>query len=132
MDITNPSIYLPIIAVIANVFVGIILYRQIKSQKEVIENYKGYVDAINPDKIIALHNKEIEQLKKITDFDHEQLTTQLLELAIYVENHLTRIYSTYTPDSIDRETHINRNIPHCAKLIQGLHDYFESKTPKAQ
>lgn len=132
MDITNPSVYLPILSVIANVFVGIILYRQIKSQKAVIENYKGYVEAVNPDKIIALHNKELEQLKKITDFDKDQLIKQVLELGIYVDNYLTHLYSFDTPDSIDRETHVNRNMPNSAKLLKGIHNHFASKIPKAQ
>ena len=43
----EPSIYLPALSILANVAVGFILYRQIKSQKEIIENYKTYIETLD-------------------------------------------------------------------------------------
>ncbi len=119
------------VIVITNIIVGVILWQQIRSQKSLIKKYKGYVEALSPDKIIALHDKEVEQLKKTYSFDEQQLKTQLLELAIYVDYHLTDLYKTDTDFSIDRQTHINRNVPHCSKLLQSVNDYMKSKTPNA-
>lgn len=118
-----------IIIVLVQLIVGLILRQQIKSQKQVIGTFKQVVDSA--DNINTLHNTEIEQLKKVTSFDKDQLQIQALEMGIYIDNHLTHLYSTYTPDSIDRETHINRNLPHCSKFIKNIHDYFSESTPKA-
>jgi len=118
-----------IIIVSVQLIVGGILLQQIKAQKQIISRYKEVIEST--DNIIALHNREIEQLKIVTDFDKEQLKTQALEMGIYIDNHLTHLYSFDTPDSIDRETHVNRNIPHCSKFIQNIHNYFHPVTPKA-
>jgi len=121
-----------IIIVTVQLIVGGILLQQIRSQKQVINAFKKVVDSA--ENIIALHNREIEQLKKVTDFDKEQLKTIALELGIYVDYYLTDLYKMGehydTKDTIDRKTHIDRNMPHCSTFLQSIHHHFHAKTPK--
>lgn len=117
-----------ILIIAVQLIVGGILLQQIRTQKQIINRYKEVIEST--DNIIALHNRELEQLKKVTEFDKEQLQNQALEMGIYIDNHLTRLYSIPIdiPDIIDRETHINRNLPHCSKFIKNIHDYFNPST----
>ena len=55
MDSQN---WFTIINIVTTIVVGVILARQIKSQKAIIDNYKDFVSAINPN--VALQLKDIE------------------------------------------------------------------------
>ena len=121
---------LTLVSIVATAFVGVILSRQIKSQKALIRQYEGYMNAINPEKVTALHDRIVEQLTQANEFDKKQLETQLLELAIYVDYYLTGLYKTHFPDTPDRKTHIIRNMPHCEELLNRVHEYYHPTQSK--
>lgn len=110
-----------LISIGTTIWVKIILKKQIKSQNAIIESYKGLVDATNPDKIIALHEKEIAQIKRMADGDIELLKTQVIELGRVVTHQIEEFErwarNIGQPELFNRITYINNNMPHCSRVI---------------
>lgn len=133
MDI---ALILSIVSIITTSIVGVILYRQTKAQTVLINHYKGFAEAIQPDKIITLHKRQIEQLQETTDNDIKELQTQVIELGNYVDFILTdkewMAKSINLPELFNRQAHINRNMPSCSGVLDKIQRFNQSKTPKAQ
>lgn len=133
MDI---PLILSIVSIITTSIVGVILYRQTKAQTVLINHYKGFAEAIQPDKIITLHNRQIEQLQETTDNDIKELQTQVIELGNYVDFILTdkewMAKSINQPELFNRQAYINRNMPSCSGVLDRIQRFNQSKTPKAQ
>ena len=112
------------------------MYRQTKAQTVLINHYKGFAEAIQPDKIITLHKRQIEQLQETTDNDIKELQTQVIELGNYVDFILTdkegMAKSINQPELFNRQAHINRNMPSCSGVLDRIQRFNQSKTPKAQ
>src|SRR5574340_1011085 len=81
-----------ITTLITNIIIGIILHRQIKSQKELLRGYKDFISAIDPDKIIKLHDRHIEQINSVNYNNTSILKKQLQETAQYCK-HVLKIMS---------------------------------------
>lgn len=118
------------VSIIATAIVGIILSRQIKSQKEIIEKYKGLVEATSPDKIIALHDREIDKIKTLMDSDIKELRTQVIEMGSYIDYDLNKMEemakSINQPEIFDRSARvgiINRQMPHCVAILDSIHTF---------
>ncbi len=123
IKIMNPTIYLPIISIIATVIVGVILSKQIKTQKEIINGYKGLVDSVNPDKIIKLHDREIDKIKADMSFDINELKTQIFELATFADEIIEGfqdILKTAKVEEDFRKASIEESMPHCRKLLEEI------------
>lgn len=110
------------IPTLAIIVVGFILKNQIQSQKEVIEAYKGLVDATNPDKIITLHKTEIEAMERTFSKNYEEIKKQTLELARFVGYGLARdersAKSIGDPSfEFDINRVIRRNMPSCVAVL---------------
>lgn len=120
-----------IIIVAVQLIVGGILLQQIKSQKQIINNYKGLVEATNPEKIITLHNREIEQLVQTYSSDKELLNTQIFELSNYVA-HMIGIWERGAkelndPNLFNQTAFINLNMPHCSQIIHDMQQLRQSQ-----
>jgi hypothetical protein len=116
-----------VLIIVSNVIVGIILFAQIKSQKEIINNYKGLVEATNPDKIIALQKREVEQLITISSNDKTILQNQLFELANYalyqIENYewLSNHVDFQNPEVFfNTVEYINEKFPASGSIVNKL------------
>ena len=75
-------------SLILNAIVGVILFKQIESQKQIIGIYKDYVSAVDPSKIVALQKEEVERIKKLASDDLNELKTQVQQLAIVAANNI--------------------------------------------
>lgn len=73
-----------LVIVVVNILIGIILIRQIRSQKQVINIYKDLISAVSPEKIVALQKREVEQLNNIYSTDIKDLNIQTYQLARFV------------------------------------------------
>jgi 5-bromo-4-chloroindolyl phosphate hydrolysis protein len=104
-----------ITTLITNIVIGVILHRQIKSQKELLSGYKDFISAIDPDKIIKLHDRHIEQINSVNYNDISVLKKQLQETAHYCK-HVLKIMSQ-NPE-FNREAFINRILPNCKDMLQ--------------
>ncbi len=125
--------WLQIGSIATTIIVGIILAKQIKSQKQLIEQYKGYIEAVNPEKVITLHERQISQIESINSKTIEELRTQVLELGLYA-NHIIHSYERTAknlnePDLFNRIAVINRNMPNCAAVLEKINEYQFPKTP---
>ncbi len=137
MDLNS---YLIIEEMIISGVVGVILFTQIKSQKEIIKQYKGLVKSYDPEKAIFLKDAEIEQLKKISDNDINKLRTEVFELANYVDHVLTTGENTAKeygqPEVFNRHSVIDLNMRNCAHILNEVNKLknqskSNSNTPKA-
>lgn len=129
--------WLTIIGMIITGIVGVILYRQIKSQKDIIKHYKGLVGRLDPKNVLILKDAEIEQMKRIADNDVNNLKGEVVELANYVDTLLT-MYENMAkeighPESFNRQRAIDRNLPKSANLLNEIHKTHQSssKAPSA-
>lgn len=120
---------------IAILIVGLILANQIRSQKTLLSKYKEYIEAVNPEKIIALHKREVEQLEATLTNDIKTLRGQVIQMAYYIDHdisHLEQMASTLDdPDIFNRDSHINRNLSDCAGILQKVREIRQSKIPSA-
>ena len=116
------------VIVVTNIIVGYILWRQIKSQSEIIDKYKGLVESINPDKIISLHQRELEQLNKITTTDITQLQSQVNELSYFVVHALHVTFKE--SDDFNEEAFINRIMPHSIEPIKKSKEIYHANISK--
>lgn len=139
MDL-NLNSYLTIGGTIITGIVGVILSRQIKSQKEIINHYKGLVEALDPNRIIRLKEAEIDQLKRLADNDINKLRTEAFELGNYVDFILTTYEKTAKaydkPEMFIRQSVIDMNMPSCTNILNEIHRINQSRpsssnTPKA-
>ena len=132
----DTPLILSIVSIVTTSIVGIILYRQIQAQTVLINHYKGFAEAVQPDKIITLHKRQIEQLQETTDNDIKKLQTQVIELGNYVDFVITDKEwvdkSINQPDLFNRQAHINRNLPSCSGVLDSIQKFNQSKTPNAQ
>jgi hypothetical protein len=131
---TNAEIF-TLISIGTTVIVGIILRQQIRSQKQIIDKYKGFVEATDPDKIITLHKREVEKIEQGMKADINELKTQVIELAQYV-NYILDDYARMAKNigqpelftDNDRAALINRNMPHCAGVLDKIHSLTSSSS----
>lgn len=132
----DTSLILSIISIVTTSIVGIILYRQIQAQTVLINHYKGFAEAIQPDKIITLHKRQIEQLQEITNNDIKELQTQVIELANYVNHSLTQLEwtakSINEPHLFNRQSVINMHMPNSSRVLNKIQEFNQSNTPNAQ
>jgi hypothetical protein len=130
----NGQTWLEIGSIVTTIIVGLILARQIKSQRQLIEQYKGYVEAVNPEKVIKLHERQIEQLNEVNTKIVSQLQTQIIELGTYVDHTLNgyqKIANGFPdePGLFNRSAVINLNMPSCSGVLASIHEYRKSNTP---
>ena len=111
-------------SLILNAIVGVILFKQIESQKQIIGIYKDYVSAVDPSKIVALQKEEVERIKKLASDDLNELKTQVQQLANVaannielMERHDTMTKKTEHNLGFNKLTWINTYIPNCGKII---------------
>lgn len=105
--------------ILTTLVVGYFLRSQIKSQKEIIANYKDFVSAINPSTALQLKDAEIEQIKKNMSNDIQTLQKQVAELSFYV-NHIIEYGETTSneTDSVfDRDAFITNTLPSCRTIL---------------
>lgn len=122
--------WLEIVSIATTIIVGIILARQIKSQKQLIEQYKGYVEAVNPEKVIALHNRQIELITSLNNQTQQELKQQVFELGWYVNHILAR--NEASVKSINDPTFfyssadvIGRNMPNCISVLADIRIQYD-------
>ncbi len=130
----DTALILSIISIVTTSIVGRILYKQIKSQTDLINHYKGYAEAIDPKKIIALHDQEVTKLQKLTTDDIRELKTQLVEMGWYVDNRMTdrEISAKQNNYSFDRQSEIREYMPRCINVLNVIREHRQSNTPNAQ
>ena len=116
-----------IIIIVANIIIGGILLQQIRSQKQIINRYKGLMEATNPDKIITFQKREIEQLTNITSTDIQELKIQIYQLASFTvhcieqfEKNNKALAYLGKPESFNQVVWINLNMPNCSKVINEI------------
>jgi hypothetical protein len=130
------NLILSIISIVTTFIVGVILYRQIKSQTALINHYKGFAEAIQPDKIITLHKRQIEQLQDLTDNNIKELQAQVIELGYYVDHILTlnenSAKSMNQPELFVRQAVIDMTMPKCANILNKIHNIRQSNVPNAK
>ncbi|MET3046595.1 hypothetical protein [Flavobacterium covae] len=116
MDSQN---WFAIINILTTIFVGVILARQIKSQKAIIDSYKDFVSVINPTVALQLKDTEIQQIKKNMSNDIETLQTQNTELSLYVNHIIKFLEDTYKEVEVDfdRDSFITDTLPSCRNLL---------------
>lgn len=116
MDSQN---WFTIINIFTTIVVGVILARQIKSQKAIIDSYKDFVSAINPTVALQLKDAEIQQIKKNMSNDIETLQTQNTELSLYVNHIIKFLEDTYKEVETDfnRNSFITDTLPSCRNLL---------------
>jgi hypothetical protein len=126
------------LSIIVNVLVGVILYNQIKSQKALIEQYKGYVEAVNPEKIIKLHDRQIELITSLNNQSQSQLKQQIFELGWFAVHQLTifeRSAKSVNDPNFFYSTNatIQRNMPNCVNVLTEIKRQYDShlNTPNA-
>lgn len=114
-----------IISMVVNSLVGVILFRQIKSQKEIIESYKGLMEATDPSKIVLLQKEEVEKIKRVASNDIAELKLQVQQLANVaahsiemMENHETNHKNTKFSIGFNRNTWINMYLPNCGAVLE--------------
>jgi hypothetical protein len=119
------------IPTIAIIWVGYILKEQIKSQTSIIEKYKGLVEATSPDKIISLHNQEVEVLKRLANNNIDNLRTQISEMANYVSQDLLRderaAKSIGEPDLMNIDAMVNKFMPNAKVAIDIMVTYYREQ-----
>ena len=127
---------LTIISYFVTAVTGVILWRQISSQKELIIQYKGYIEAVNPEKVIALHKRQIELITSLNNQTQQQLKEQVFELGWYVTHILSNNEKAvksindpnffYSSDSV-----IGENMPHCISVLADIRQQYnrQLKTP---
>lgn len=122
-----------IVNIIANVGVGIILSRQIKSQKEVIKIYKDLLRASSPDDIITLHDREVAKIKQTMGLDIAELKTQIMELGTFADKvlktHEEQMKLIGQSKRFSRSAIININMPNCAGVLAEISQYTNSDNP---
>jgi hypothetical protein len=99
------------------------LKKEIKTQKSIFEQYKGLVEATSPEKIIALHNQEIEQIQNIADADEKLLQDWAYELGVYVE-YIVTTSGEHTKEWGDFDYSyrvIKTNFPKSQKPVEKIH-----------
>lgn len=104
---------------ITTIIVGVVLSTQIKSQKSILDSYKDFVSAINPNVALQLKDIEIEQTKKNMSNDIQILQKQVSELSYYV-NHVIEYAETTNKEidfNFDRDSFITNNLPSCRALL---------------
>lgn len=115
-----------VIVVAVQLIVGGILLQQIRTQKQIISEYKNLLDAKDPSKIIQLHDRQIEQIQNITSTDIDLLNKQVFELANYTA-HMIYVWersakSIGEPNLFNETAFINLNMPHCSGVINKLRE----------
>ena len=108
-----------VVNIVVTIIVGVVLREQIKSQKSMIDNYKGFVEAIDPKKALALKDEEIEQIKKNMSNDILTLQNQVSELSSYV-NHIIDYGESISEEAdynFDRDAFITNNLPSCRSIL---------------
>ena len=119
-----------IIIVVVQLIVGYILSKQIKSQKEIISNYKGLVEATNPEKIVTLFDKRMELQEKLHSADRELIDNQIFELSNFAV-HMIAIWKREAedmnnPEFFNEDSFINKNMPHCSGIIRDMQQIRQS------
>lgn len=111
--------------ILANIIVGFILLKQIKAQKEIIHAYKGLVEATNPDKIILLHEREVNKIKETLSLDIKVLETQIIELGNFADKSLEVFKQQHAAIGkiFYREDSISINMPHCSSILSQINQY---------
>lgn len=113
--------YLTIGSIVATGVVGYILRNQITAQKTIIDKYKGLVEATSPDKIIALHEREVTKIKALMDEDIKALRTQILEMGSYIDHEFNRLgemaVSIQKPELFDRKAIMELSIEICLIVL---------------
>ena len=116
MDSQN---WFTIINIVTTIVVGVILAKQIKSQKAIIDSYKDFVAVINTTVALQLKDAEIQQIKKNMSNDIQTLQNQNSELSFYV-NHIINFLEETSNDvdiSFDRDSFISDTLPSCRNLL---------------
>jgi hypothetical protein len=123
------------IIVLTNIIIGVILKRQIKSQSEIINHYKGLVKATDPTKMIMLHEKEVQKITESMNSNIQELRSQVIELGNYTDeilNQYERIAKSIgEPELFNRDLVVLNNLPSCRGLLSKIHQFRLSETPKA-
>jgi|SRR5690348_9387804 len=115
---SNPEI-LSIISIAVTAIVGIILSRQIKSQQQIIGQYKDLLQTLDLNKIKEFHELDkkaiLSQVKlELNNFHEQNAATfgrQFDEMASYISDQLIH----FTKDQ--RDEIIKRHLPHSQKLF---------------
>jgi hypothetical protein len=107
--------------ILVTVGVGVILRRQIKAQKSIIDKYKDFADVIEPQKALSLKDDEILQIKKNYSNDIEILHKQIFELSNYT-NHVLNFFEAQAiemkqPNEFIKESVVINNMPSCRNLF---------------
>ena len=107
--------------ILVTVGVGVILRRQIKAQKSIIDKYKDFADVIEPQKALSLKDDEILQIKKNYSNDIEILQKQIFELSNYT-NHVLNFFEAQAiemkqPNEFIKESVVINNMPSCRNLF---------------
>ena len=116
MDSQN---WFTIINIVTTIVVGVILAKQIKSQKAIIDSYKDFVSVINPTVALQLKDAEIQQIKKNMSNDIQTLQNQNSELSFYV-NHIINYLEETSKEvdiSFDRDSFITDTLPSCRSIL---------------
>lgn len=122
-----------ILTLVAVVAVGFILKNQIKSQSDLLNHYKNYVQSIDPSKLMSLKNAEMEQLKINSSITESDLKDQLYEMANYIDSLLTMLENSakYIEGSdFKKKNIIEKYLPKSNRLLEEIHTKFHS-TPNA-
>lgn len=121
----NTETYLMLSSIATNIIVGVILSRQIKSQKQIIEGYKGLVEATDPIKIVLLQKEEVKKIKDSASNDIAELKTQVQQLANVVAHNIEIMerYENFHKEDVyslgfNRLTWINTNTPNCGSILE--------------
>ena len=127
----DTTLIISALSIVTTSVVGIFLYRQIKSQTELINHYKGYVEAIDPKRIITLHEQELTKLQQLTSDNIREVKTQLVEMGWYVDNILTDRELSYKQSNyqFDRQSEIREYMPQCINVLNVIREHRQSKIP---
>ncbi len=127
---SNPEI-LSIISIAVTAIVGIILYRQIKSQQQIIGQYKDLLQTLDLNKIKEFHELDKKSILSTVNLElnnHYQKMEasygrQFDEMASYITDQLLHF------DKDLRDDIVKRHLPNCQKLFR---DHFEELEGKSK
>ena len=113
-----------IVNIIANVVVGVILSRQIRSQNKIIKHYKNLVAAYDIQYLKSLHEAEKQALSSISTFTIEQLQVQVSELAHFTHNSIIVFNMQHRGigKPFDKDYLIDARLPHCKKVLSEIQE----------
>jgi transcriptional regulator with PAS, ATPase and Fis domain len=110
-----------IVNILATIYVGYILHKRVKSQKELLQSYKDHLSVLDPKKSLFLKEQEIKQMSKLNNLNKDITTKQMSELIFYMEhilNHFEDEAKSIGEEQLfKKETIIRNNMPSCLNLF---------------